>query len=135
MKIQHIQPPGVSSIPVYTQLVTISDATLLFLAGQVAWDKRGQLVGGDDLRAQAIQVFENIRKVLEAVDADFTNVVKLTTYIVGYLPQHRDIYVDVLGQFVAIGNNPPASTLLGVQALAMPGLLIEIEAIAAVSPS
>ena len=135
MKIQHIQPPGVSSIPVYTQLVTISDATLLFLAGQVAWDKRGQLVGGDDLRAQAIQVFENIRKVLEAVDADFTNVVKLTTYIVGYLPQHRDIYVDVLGQFVAIGNNPPASTVLGVQALAMPGLLIEIEAIAAVSPS
>jgi enamine deaminase RidA (YjgF/YER057c/UK114 family) len=135
MKMQHIQPPGVSSIPVYTQLVTISDATLLFLAGQVAWDERGQLVGEDDLRAQAIQAFENIRKVLEAVDADFTSVIKLTTYIVGYLPQHRDIYVDVLGQFVAIGHNPPASTLLGVQALAMPGLLIEIEAIAAVSPS
>ena len=133
-QIEHINPDGVFSMPIFTQLVTVTDAKLLYLAGQVAWDENGNIVGEGDLHAQAMQVFKNIQTILASVGADFTHVLKFTTYIVNYQPADREIYVDVLGQFVTLGDNPPANTLLGVQSLARPELLIEIDVVAAISP-
>ena len=102
----------------------------LYLSGQVPVDVDGQLVGEGDFAAQAQQVFSNLRLALAAVGADFGNVVKMTTYIVNYRPELR----EALGaaRTAAMGQALPASTLVGVQALAMPGYMIEVEAIAVV---
>jgi enamine deaminase RidA (YjgF/YER057c/UK114 family) len=88
-------------------------------------------VGRGDLKAQAQRVFENLRTALRAAGAGFEDVVKLNTYVVGYRPAMLDTLRAVRSSFmgeVAV----PASTLVGVQALAREGLLIEIEAVAVV---
>jgi enamine deaminase RidA (YjgF/YER057c/UK114 family) len=109
--------------------VKTSGQSLVFIAGQVALDAQGQVVGEGDLRAQAHQVFQNLRTALEAAGASFEDVVKLVTYVVNYQPEHRALLAEVRPDYLP-ANNPPASTLLGVQALALPQLLIEIDAVA-----
>jgi enamine deaminase RidA (YjgF/YER057c/UK114 family) len=94
-------------------------------AGQVALDDAGQLVGPNDPQAQARQVFANLGRALAAAGASFADVIKLNYYVtdVTMLPAVRTIrdeYVDTA--------RPPASTAVQVSALAMPGLMIEIEA-------
>jgi len=130
MPMQHHNPHTVFALPIYTHMVTVTDMTMIYLAGQVAWDRTGTVIGAGDLRTQTVQAFENIKALLAAVNADFTHVVKMTTYIKDFQPEYRAIFVDVLGQY--IGDHPPVHTLLGVQALARPELLIEVEAIAAI---
>jgi enamine deaminase RidA (YjgF/YER057c/UK114 family) len=132
MKMQHIKPDGLFSIPTYTQLVTVQDAKLLFLAGQVAWDEQGNVVGAGDFQAQTVQVFENIKRALASANADFSHVIKLTVYVVNLYPELRGQYREIHERYISHGNNPPASTLLGVQALALPELMIEIDVVAAV---
>jgi enamine deaminase RidA (YjgF/YER057c/UK114 family) len=94
-------------------------------AGQVALDDGGQLVGPDDPQAQTHQVFANLGRALAAAGASFADVIKLNYYVtdITMLPAVRavrDEYVDTA--------RPPASTAVQVSALAMPGLMIEIEA-------
>jgi enamine deaminase RidA (YjgF/YER057c/UK114 family) len=114
----------------YTQLVEVpAGHRLVFLSGQVALDSGGALRGGSDFRAQATQVFENLRAGLAAAGADFKDVVKLNFYIldVRHLPvlrEVRDRYVNVAA--------PPASTLVQVSRLFRDDVLLEVEAIAAV---
>ena len=84
-----------------------------------------------DLRAQAVQTFENVGAALRAVGADFEHIVKLTYFVVNYNAAYRDIVLCVRDQFIDRAH-APASTLLGVQALALPDYLIEIEALAIV---
>jgi enamine deaminase RidA (YjgF/YER057c/UK114 family) len=104
---------------------------MIYLSGQIALDPDRQLVGKEDLRAQIIQVFKNIQTALAAAGATFEDVLKLTYYIVDYKPEDRFVIREVRGQFLS-SENPPASTLIGVQSLALPDLLIEIEAVAVV---
>lgn len=133
MQMQRINPEGVAATAsAYSQMVTVSDATLLFLAGQVAWDLDRNVVGKGDLRAQAIQAFENVRVILASVGADFSSVVKVTYFVVNFNPSHRQAIVEARGMHFVSDGNMPASTLIGVQALAEPDLLIEIEVIAAI---
>ena len=99
------------------------------LAGQVALDEHGAIVGAGDLSAQTTQVMKNIGLALAAANATFSDVVKITTYVVGYRPEHRAIIGKARSPFFA-DMPPPASTLVGVSALAAPEWLIEIEAIA-----
>jgi enamine deaminase RidA (YjgF/YER057c/UK114 family) len=94
-------------------------------AGQVALDDAGKLVGPGDPAAQTRQVFANLSRALAAAGASFADVIKLNYYLtdIGMLPgvrAIRDEYVDTA--------RPPASTAVQVSALAMPGLMIEIEA-------
>jgi enamine deaminase RidA (YjgF/YER057c/UK114 family) len=94
-------------------------------AGQVALDDAGQLVGPNDPQAQARQVFANLGRALAAAGASFAEVIKLNYYVtdITMLPAVRairDEYIDTA--------RPPASTAVQVSALAMPGLMIEIEA-------
>jgi enamine deaminase RidA (YjgF/YER057c/UK114 family) len=92
-------------------------------------DQQGKLVGEGDLGAQTEQVMRNLGAALAAGGATFANVVKITTYVVDYKPEMRAVVSKARSPFFA-GREPPASTLVGVSALALPGWLIEIEAIA-----
>lgn len=103
----------------------------LHLAGQVAWDKRGELVGAGDLALQTRQALANLKEVLASVGATPADVVRLRTYVVNHSP---DKLAPVLGEFAAFYGEaaPAANTFIGVQALALPDFLVEIEATAAV---
>lgn len=113
----------------YSHLARINGGSLVFIAGQVALDASGNLVGKDDFRAQAQQVFENLKAAVEAAGGSFSDIVKLNVYVAdsSKLPEYRqvrDSYIDV--------KNPPASTAIQVAALFRPDFLIEIEAVAVV---
>ena len=127
-------PPvsGLLKTPSYSHVAVAAGARTIYLAGQVPADAQGKLVGGADLAAQATQVMENIGKALAAAGAGFADVVKITTYVVDYKPEHRAIISEVRGKFFGGRAAPPASTLVGVAALAVPEWLIEIEAIAVI---
>jgi enamine deaminase RidA (YjgF/YER057c/UK114 family) len=104
---------------------------VLHLAGQVAWDKDYTLVGGDDLALQTRQALANIRVVLESAGSGVTQLLRLRTYIVDHDVAKLQIVGSELATFY--GDVVPApNTVIGVQALALPGFLIEIEATATV---
>ena len=120
---------GIALSPAYSHVVVTSGTRTIYLAGQVALDAQGVLVGAGDLGAQTVQVMRNIGLALAAAGASFADVVKITTYVVDYRPEKRAVIGQARTPFFA-GRPPPASTLVGVSALAAPEWLIEIEAIA-----
>jgi enamine deaminase RidA (YjgF/YER057c/UK114 family) len=95
-------------------------------------DERGEVVGKDDLRAQVEKTFANLQVCLAAAGATFRDVVKSNLFVVGLRPEHVPIIRAVRARYFD-QNNPPASTLVGVQGLVGPDWLIEIEVIAVVS--
>ena len=133
MSHQHLQPAGLAQPRGYSHVVCATRGTQVYVAGQVAFDADGRVVGAGDLRAQTEQAFGNLQRALAAAGASFTDLVKTTIFVVNYQPEHRAVIADVRSRFY--GNlQPPASTLIGVQALVAPELLIEVEAIAVVAP-
>jgi enamine deaminase RidA (YjgF/YER057c/UK114 family) len=128
----HINPEGVAKPFGYSHVVTVSRADrLIFLAGQVALDAQGNVAGKGDVRAQVEQCLRNLVAGLEAAGATVANIVKMNTYIVGYKADMLPAIREARAQFFTSGD-PPASTLVGVQALAGPDFLVEIECVAAV---
>ncbi len=128
MSTQYINPEGIAPPTGYTHVVTTDARKTVYISGQIGIDPQGKIQEG--LRAQTIQVFENLKTALASVGATFDNVVKVTYLIVNYKAEDRAIVREIRAQYVN-AQHPPASTLIGVQALAMPELLIEVEAIAA----
>src|SRR5712692_1641223 len=126
---EFLNPAGISTPTGYTHVVTALGGKLVFIAGQTAFNAQGQLVGQGDLRAQAKQVYEHLKTALASVGASFADVVKMTTFVVNYKPEDRAIIAEMRNEYLP-KQNPPASTLLGVQSLAREGMLIEIEATA-----
>jgi enamine deaminase RidA (YjgF/YER057c/UK114 family) len=116
----------------YSHVVSASGGTTVYVAGQVAFDADGRVVGPGDLRVQTEQVFKNLVRALAAAGARVDDLVKITTYVVDFKPADRDVIREVRARFIE--GTPPASTLVGVQALVMPELMIEIEAIAVIDP-
>jgi enamine deaminase RidA (YjgF/YER057c/UK114 family) len=113
----------------YSQVAKVTGGAIVFVAGQVALERSGNLVGTDDFRAQVQQVFENLKAAIEAAGGTFDDVIKLNSYFLDLsrLPEFREVrdkYVNV--------NNPPASTAVQVARLFRPEFLVEIEAIAVV---
>ena len=131
MEKKFTNPPTLSTPRGYTHVVTATGGKMVFIAGQVAWDAKGEIVGKGDLRAQATQVYENLKAALAAAGATFTDVVKMNTYIVNFKAADLPVIREVRAKYF-LQENLPASTLVGVQALAVDGLLIEIEVIAMV---
>lgn len=131
MTIEHPKPKGLFHNPAFSQVVSATGTRTIYTAGQVAIDELGALVGGNDLAAQTTQAMHNVKLALAAAGADFKHVVKITTYVVNYRPELRSVISGARAPFFA-GSTPPASTLLGVAALALPEWLIEIEAVAVV---
>jgi enamine deaminase RidA (YjgF/YER057c/UK114 family) len=114
----------------YSHVVVAQGGRTLYISGQVAADKNGNLVGRGDFRAQVKQVFENLKARLAEGGATFNDVAKINIYLTGapdlaVLREIRNSYINT--------ENPPASTLVVVKQLAREEYLIEIEAIAVVS--
>lgn len=128
-ELEHIRPEGLANNPAYTHVVAARGQRIIHISGQVAMNAAGEMVGEGDLGAQTEQVMENLSTALAAAGAGFGDVVKITTYIVDYQPEHRSVISEVRGRYLP-ADNPPASTLVGVKALAVPGWMIEIEAVA-----
>jgi enamine deaminase RidA (YjgF/YER057c/UK114 family) len=114
----------------YTHVVEVTAGRPVYIAGQVALDRTGALVGPGDIGAQARQVFDNLQAALQAVGASFEQVVKLTYFLVDatQLPVVR----EVRDQYINI-QQPPASTAVEVRRLVRDDLLIEVEAVAAIA--
>jgi 2-iminobutanoate/2-iminopropanoate deaminase len=110
----------------YTDAVRVGN--LLFVSGLVAVDERGELVGGDDVAAQARQVFANMRAVLDAAGCGFADIVKVTVYLTDVDDRPK---INLVRREV-FGKARPASTLVEVSRLAVPGARVEIEAVAAI---
>src|SRR5918992_1643989 len=124
---RYVNPPTLVKPNGYTHVVVAPDGRTAYIAGQVASDSTGQLVGGSDFRAQAERVFQNLRRALAGVGGSLDDVVKTTTFVtdekhVALLREIRLKYLDAAP--------PPANTLVVVSSLARPTLLIEIEAVA-----
>jgi 2-iminobutanoate/2-iminopropanoate deaminase len=117
------QPEPISH---YTDAVRVGD--LLFVSGCVPVDSEGRLVGGDDVVAQARQTFENVGAVLMAGGSSFADVAKVTVFLTDV--DDRAKINPVRQEF--FGDARPASTLVEVSALAIPGAKIEVEAVAVV---
>jgi reactive intermediate/imine deaminase len=118
--------PSVRTPPGYSHAVRAGG--LLFVSGQVPLNEAGEVVG-DDMESQARQAFQNLGTILAAAGATFDVVVKLTYFVtdvarVAAIRTVRDQFINTA--------NPPASTLVEVSRLFIPGLLIEIEAVAEV---
>lgn len=126
---ERINPPGLSKPNGYTHVVVTKPGKMIFIAGQVALNAEGQMVGKGDLKAQAEQAFENLKTALAAAGATFENVVKINWYVKNLKPDQLRVLREVRNRYVA-KNAIPASTLVGVTALFMEDCLIEIEATA-----
>lgn len=113
----------------FSQGVAASGRTTLYVAGQTAWDADRRLVGGSDLGAQARQALLNLQSVVEAGGGTLADVVSLRIYVVDYQAHKAQAVGGAFLEFFS-GEATPASTWVGVAALADPGFLIEIEAIA-----
>jgi 2-iminobutanoate/2-iminopropanoate deaminase len=121
---EEIAVPGLApAISHYTDAVRFGD--LLFVSGVIAVDKDLKLVGGDDVVAQTRCIFENMKQVLAAARATFADVLKVTVFLVDV---NDRIKINKVRQEY-FGSARPASTLIGVRELALPGVKVEIEAI------
>ena len=124
---KYINPSGLSKPNGYTHVVLAADARTVHIAGQVALDSAGAVVGAGDFRAQAERVFVNLRIALASVGATFADVVKTTTFTTDVannaaLREVRAKHLDPARM--------PANSLVPVPALARPEFLVEIEAVA-----
>ena len=128
MPLECINPAGLAAPQTYTHVVVATGSRLVFVAGQVAEDAEGNLVGPGDLAVQARQAFENLGRALAAGGAQPDQVAKITIYVVGFRPEY--IPVIEAGRVAVFGDHKPTDTLLGVATLAAPEWLIEVDAIA-----
>jgi len=128
MNIAHINPDTMHKNPAFSQAVTVSGSSkLIFIGGQNGVGKDGQLVG-EDFASQTEQAYRNVLAALEAAGATQENVVKLTIYVV----QGQDIRDGFAAAQKVWGMHPTTVSVPIVTALAYPGALVEIEAVAAV---
>ena len=125
---QVIRPNGMAISPAYSHAI-IKAGTPVFIAGHVALDGSGQLVGEGDAKAQTMQVFQNLRSVLKACGGTLEDVVKITVYTTDLA--HRAAIGEARASFFAAGQ-APASTFVVVSSLADRRFLVEIEAVAVV---
>jgi enamine deaminase RidA (YjgF/YER057c/UK114 family) len=128
--IEKINPPALPVPSGYTQVIASRGSRTIYIAGQVAVDAIGNVVAPGDVIGQASRAFANVRSAVTAAGGTVADIVKVTWYVVGYRPEmlpalaraRRDIF----------GDHEPASTLVGVAALANPQYLVEVEAIAVI---
>ena len=113
----------------FPQAVVTTGTKTLYVSGQVAWDAQRRLVGGADLEAQARQAFLNLRSVVEASGAALSDVVSLRIYVVNYKVESAVAIGSIFREFFS-RDAAPATTWVGVAALADPSFLIELEATA-----
>jgi enamine deaminase RidA (YjgF/YER057c/UK114 family) len=122
-------PPTIARPTGYSHVAEVRSGTIVYVAGQVALDPKGQLVGPDDYRVQTEQVFRNIGAALDAAGGTLNHLVKLNYYIVdiSHLPEIREVrdrFIDTV--------RPPTGTAVQVGRLFRPEFLLEVDAVACV---
>ena len=126
-----VNPPGLKPLGMYSNVACATGGTIVFISGQVAVDTEGRIVGKGDIEAQAVQVFENLKLALGAVDGTFNDVLKLTIFIRDLTPERRKAVMGVRGRYIS-HTQPPAATMVGIDQLVEEDLLVEIEAVAVI---
>jgi enamine deaminase RidA (YjgF/YER057c/UK114 family) len=128
---EHINPKTLfPSLPHgFSQIVVASGRKTVFISGQTAWDSEKRIVGGSSLLEQARQALRNVQSAIEAAGGTLKDLVSLRIYIVKYQTESAPAVGSALREFFS-QENAPASTWIGVSALAVPEFLIEIEATA-----
>jgi len=135
VKIERTQPKGMNvrmhgGKPGYSHVVTVNGpGKTIYIAGQLARDAEGNIVGPGDMRAQMEQTFQNLDKCLKAAGATWADVVKTNTFVTDFdeFQKCADVRMRYLGQAT------PTSTTVGVTRLAGPDFMVEIEAVAVVN--
>jgi enamine deaminase RidA (YjgF/YER057c/UK114 family) len=130
--IARINPPELGTPPGYSQIVDVTAGRIIFISGQTALDRDGNLVGKNDFAGQAAQVFRNLAIALQSRGCDAANLVKLTVFLTDM--NNLGSYREARNGFFASVTPPaaPAVTLVEVSKLYGADFMIEIEAIAAV---
>ncbi|OJF15830.1 RidA family protein [Couchioplanes caeruleus] len=132
MAVTLVNPVGLPDAGVYKHVSVATGSKLVHVAGQVAWDAGGKLVGEGDLAAQVEQCYVNVHTALSGIGATFDDVVKLVVHAVDWQPAKMPQLVEGIERAKArlgITAAPPAS-LFGIVALDVPEHLVEIEATA-----
>ncbi len=121
---QTINPPALSKPTGYSHVVKAGNT--VYIAGQIAMNAKGEVVGVGDVPTQGKQVFANLEAAVKAAGGVKEDIVSITTYLVNrdHLPAYRE------ARAAFFGENPPTSTLLIISGLALPELLIEVSAVA-----
>jgi 2-iminobutanoate/2-iminopropanoate deaminase len=133
--IERKQPPGVNvrmqqGKPAYSHVVTVtSPGKTIYIAGQLARDVEGNIVGPGDMRAQMEQTFKNLDACLKAAGAGWADVVKTNTFVTDYAAFSQ--CSDVRMRYFSVAS--PTSTTIQISRLAQPEAMVEIEMIAVVS--
>jgi 2-iminobutanoate/2-iminopropanoate deaminase len=129
-QVKRTNPPALSKPTGYTHVVEVTGpARTIYVSGQIAYDKDGNLVGAGDMKAQAEQVFKNLEIALTSAGAKFSDVVKMNSYITDM--SKVQAVRDVRSKYFA--DATPASTFVQVAGLVRPELLLEIEVVAVVA--
>ena len=128
MSIRVIQPDTVHDTTAYAYSHAVRMGDLIFVAGEVARDRNGDLVGKGNVRAQTEQVFENLKAVLEAAGSGLDKVGKVTVLTTSL--EYRPVIHEIRTRVFQEAGHLPASTLAVVTSLADPDWLVEIEAVA-----
>jgi enamine deaminase RidA (YjgF/YER057c/UK114 family) len=131
--VRFLNPPTIAQPRGYTHVVEVTGpGRIIYVAGQLGYDVSGKVPDPGDFRAQATQVFENLKAALDSVCARFEHVVKFNTFLTDIRAQ-IPIYREVRDRYVSTAA-PPASTTVEIPRLAREGALIEVEAVAVLSP-
>jgi len=131
--VSYVNPAELVSSPRYSHAALVQGARLVLVSGELALDAKGELVGRDDFRKQAAQVFANVRHALAACGASPSDVVAIETYYVNRadLPAYRDARTEF---FAGRAGPPPTSTTVQVAGLVAEGALLEVS-VTAVLPA
>jgi enamine deaminase RidA (YjgF/YER057c/UK114 family) len=135
MEKHFINPPELPNWEnAFSQVVIVKNDSIqtIYLSGQVSVNQHNELIGENDLQTQAAQAFLNLQAALGSADATTSDVVKINIFVKDYNPTKATIVSDAFRKAFP-HEKLPASTWLGVQALALEGLLIEIDAIAVIA--
>jgi 2-iminobutanoate/2-iminopropanoate deaminase len=133
-KIERSNPPGMNvrmqqGKPAYSHVVTVTGpGKTIYVAGQLARDVEGNIVGTGDMRAQLEQTFKNLEACLKAAGASWADVVKTNTFVTDY--QEFSKHSDVRMRYMGVAS--PTSTTVQISKLAQPEAMVEIELIAVV---
>lgn len=124
-----LNPADLHPAPGFSHITVATGTRTIYFAGQVALDKEFNVVGGDDLRAQTVAAMQNLAIAMREVDVTWEDIVRRTIYTT--MPTEFGAITSGIEEVTGAAGHP-AQTIAGVTGLAVPGLLIEIEATAAV---
>lgn len=128
-RIEYLRPEGLLNFPGFSQIATAKGGKLVFISGQLAWDRQGKVQFPGDLEAQTRLAYENMRIALASVGATFDDVIKFGVFVKN-LDSHKWNTISKVRTQVLTKEPRPASTMVGVTGLVEGDALIEIEAYA-----